>query len=96
MTLYTPLLFAQCGLIECYDPCTHSNVQLEGDKCSVTWNETEKCFEAYTECGNSKKCLGALCYDGCANRYQYFTQANTCSYFFDPAKLCTATLGNCE
>lgn len=96
LVLASSLLYANCGTIECYSPCAHGKVSLEGDKCSVTWNEEAKCFEAYAECGDSKKCLGALCYSYCEGKDHYYAKANSCKDYFDPAKSCWGSYGKCE
>lgn len=93
---FSTLIWADCGKVLCTDPCSHSKVELSGDKCSVTWNSDKKCFEAYAECGESKKCLGALCYDYCENRYLYFKKGNTCEEYFDPSRLCWAANVSCK
>lgn len=95
-TLSLGVVRADCEIISCFDPCTHDHVQMTGDKCSVTWNEAKGCFQAYTECEQSKKCLGAYCYDGCTQRYRYFKTGNTCQNVFDPAQFCWSVRSICE
>jgi hypothetical protein len=90
------VLAGDCTSIHCPDPCSHSRVELMGDRCSVTWDSKRKCFAAYAECKDSKKCFGALCYDGCTGIDRYFKKANTCYKAFDASALCWRAYARCE
>ncbi len=85
-----------CGPIECYDPCSKSKISLDGDRCNLTWDAARKCYTAYTECKDSKKCLGAVCYDDCDDKDRYFPKANTCKEALDSSASCWRAYATCE
>ena len=94
--LLSPLSWADCAPIKCYDPCSKSKITLKGDRCSITWVEADRCFAAYAECGASKKCLGVSCYDSCTDSYHYFKKGNDCQPVYDGAKLCWTVAPVCN
>jgi hypothetical protein len=92
---------ADCGTTSCWDGCSNSFIQVDGDSCSSSFNGQQGCFTAIGECSGGggappPVCAGTSCWDPCSGTFEFFSGANTCDQSFNGAMGCFTATASCQ